>query len=496
LWVLPYLILGCAWAFTNPPGAAPDESDHLVKALAAARLDLGRPFEGSLGEDPIAVRNASIARVVSVPARLAPDGYSCTAFQPTMTAACLAAAATPGQDGLVERVTPVGAYPVPLYVPIGLAANLASTPGEAFRFARLAALAMSCGLLYLAVWHAGRWLGRPSSLGIALAMTPMAVFATASVSTSGIEITSAIAVTAVVLVSTRNPASLRATSTSAILGSAGAALILSRQLGIVAMAMLSLVLLARGGFPVLWGELRRGRPALILAAVAVLLSTVFLVGWERRFDHPALTGQVSLASAAAWTRQVPFHVESAIGRFGWLDTMLPVPALYLWLAVTACVVGAALLVARRADLATLVLAALWLGLVSLVTYSIVFYPIGAGLQGRHLLALYALIPCLATLVLLERPPPIGRQVQLRTTVIIAAVVPLVQLLAWYANGRRYSVGEGGRWWFIPASEWSPPGGWVAWMLAVVLATSMMVGLLLYAGYSAAPPRIRPQREDG
>src|SRR5690348_4636015 len=87
--VLPYLLLGLVWALANPAIAAPDEDAHLVKALGMARFDIGVP--GPPAADPAslgAVRNASITRVVEIPARLDPAGYACFFFRPDVTAGC------------------------------------------------------------------------------------------------------------------------------------------------------------------------------------------------------------------------------------------------------------------------------------------------------------------------------------------------------------------------------------------------------------------------
>ena len=41
-------LLLAAWVFANPPGAAPDERAHYVRALGAGHLELaGRTFEPS-----------------------------------------------------------------------------------------------------------------------------------------------------------------------------------------------------------------------------------------------------------------------------------------------------------------------------------------------------------------------------------------------------------------------------------------------------------------
>ena len=59
--MLPYVLLALVWAVTNPPDGSPDEHDHLIKALAAARLDLGVPYAGQPYDDsPGAIRNESM----------------------------------------------------------------------------------------------------------------------------------------------------------------------------------------------------------------------------------------------------------------------------------------------------------------------------------------------------------------------------------------------------------------------------------------------------
>src|SRR5258706_200979 len=83
--------------------------------------------------------------------------------------------------------------------PLGVAARIASTPSGAFHAARLVSLLIATILLFAAVWHLARSLGRWSTLGLVVALTPMAIFASASVSTSGMEIMSAVALAAVMI---------------------------------------------------------------------------------------------------------------------------------------------------------------------------------------------------------------------------------------------------------------------------------------------------------
>ena len=76
---------------------------------------------------------------------------------------------------------------------------------------RLVVLAASALLLWLACWHLVRWLGPRSLVGVALLMTPMAVFCLGILNTSAVEILGAAGMAAVVAVYARRPESLSRT---------------------------------------------------------------------------------------------------------------------------------------------------------------------------------------------------------------------------------------------------------------------------------------------
>ena len=494
LFVVPYVLLGLAWLGSNPVAAAPDEDAHLVKALGIARFDIGEPLGTRVdGPTPGAVRNASITRVVSIPAALDPSGYTCFQFEAQVTADCQPAhpapPTTPAPSGDVRVATTVGAYPPFAYLPMGLAARAASTPSQAFTQGRLVVLAETTALLWLACHHLVRWLGRRALLGVAVALTPVAVFCTAILNTSGLEIFGALGVAAAVAVATRRPESLTARGTQALVLGSGSALVLSRQLGLVTMAALVLLLLAVGGWPVVWAALRRGSWLLVTAVTLLAVQVVAVVGWELLYDHPVLLGPwVSRQSLVDFVDQLPQLVHEGVGWFGWLDTRMPTWFTSLWAGIVAGLVGAALVLGSRRDrviLAGLVLAGL---VVAYVTYSRVFHPVGAGLQGRHMLPFFVIVPVLAGIVVSER---LTRRT-LTLLPVLAVVLPALQLTGLYLNGRRYAVGmTGGPLWFPPAARWSPPLGWVPWLvLGLVACLAMGVGWLWIARSCPAAERPR------
>jgi hypothetical protein len=472
--VLPYVLLGLAWVGSNPPGAAPDESDHLIKALAAGKLDIGEKLEDRLGETPIARRNISISRVVTIPGALAPDGYGCFAFNSQQTAACLPVE-RPGISGSVERVTTVGAYPPFAYVLPGVAARRAVSPYGAFRLARLTLLMMCSGLLLIGAWHLVHWLGRWSLVGALVGLTPMAVFSASIVSTSGLEISAAFAVAAVVVTASRRPASLADTRTLAALAGTGTCLILSRQTGIVTFAVVMMAEIFRTGWQPLRQAATRCPRAVIGSVSTLMLSTMLLAAWEFMYDKPAETGRVF--SYAAWMRfldQAFGIIHSGIGVFGWLDTPLPLWAVACWSAVAVLSCGMALMLGNRRDRWCLGLVLLATLAVTYVTYATMFHSITASLQGRHMLPLFVFSPTFAGVVLVERLRRDAPDAVTRLYNTVAVTMGILQFVAVYCNARRYAVGTRGSMLFFNAPAWSPRFGWLVWLFLAAAGSLLLV----------------------
>ena len=85
---------------------------------------------------------------------------------------------------------------------------------------------------------------------------------------------------AVVAVYARRPESLAHTATQAVVLVSGTALVLSRQLGIGTMAVLTAVLLLLGGWRDVWAGLRERRPVTWAAVLVPALSTVAVMVWS------------------------------------------------------------------------------------------------------------------------------------------------------------------------------------------------------------------------
>jgi hypothetical protein len=479
LFVLPYLILQLAWLGSNPPGSAPDESDHLVKALGMAHLDIGSKYLGPpVNASDVAQRNASISRVVSIPARLDPHGYACNAFEPNVSAACLPAA-PPSARGSIKVVTALGSYPPFLYVPIGLVAGLASTPYHAFLLGRLVCAAMAGLLLLLGSVHLVRWLGRPALIGAAIGFTPMVVFTDSMVGLSGVEISGAFAVAAVAVAALRRPESLREPGTQLLFAGVGAGLILSRQLGVVTFGAIFVLLVLRLGWRYFWTLVREHRPA-FLASVAVLVAAAAAIAaWERGYDHPSHTGSIFTAKAVhVFDVQNYSVLQSAVGNFGWLDTLLPRWCFVTYFILLIVLVGAAIMLGGAADRWTLVGWLVATVVLAYVTYATVFYPVQAGLQGRHVLPFFMLVPLLAGVVVAERFGELDPAALRRFVTVVAVFMPVLQFVGLYENARRYAVGLDGPIFFLRHSDWHPVLGWPPWLLIGAVGAALLVASVL------------------
>lgn len=489
LLVLPYLVLSLMWAISNPPGAAPDETDHLVKAIGNARGSIGVAAPAlPTGSAPILERNNSTTRSFQVPADLDPTGYTCFAFHGRITADCQPGA-TPAASGDVTLSSSLGAYPPFLYVPIGLAALTTDSPGAAILASRLVVLAMSSLLLLLGLAHLIRWLGRSSVLGVVALMTPVVVFLDGSISPSAIELAAATCVAAVVSVALVEPGTVHLRATQWTLGVGGVVLALSRQLGLLALAAFVLVLLVGIGWPHVRRLVTRHQLSFVVPVVAMGLASVLVLWWERTYDRPAAVGTPFDADAVSPFVATAYDVlASGIGTFGWLDTPMPGPATGLWICLWVLVVSLAVLTARRRNAAVVSLVVVGTGLLALAIYASAFHPIGAAIQGRHFLPVFSLALVLAGALL---PRNLPARAMNRLFWAVGTIAAIVQVVGIYANGRRYAVGTKGPTWWVPDARWEPVLGWWPWLGGAVLAAALL-GVVV-VGFR---PRTRPAPASG
>src|SRR5258708_11118343 len=89
-----FLLLALAWVVGNPPGSAPDEPEHYIRALSVGNGQLLGDTTGATPMGPQDERQAAfmhqITRQVRVPPTLAaPATWFCTVIDHSSSARCL-----------------------------------------------------------------------------------------------------------------------------------------------------------------------------------------------------------------------------------------------------------------------------------------------------------------------------------------------------------------------------------------------------------------------
>lgn len=480
LLVACYALLALAWVFGNPPGAAPDERDHYLRAMAVAGGDLhGRPNPELEGQPKSLPKEAGApaleelwlkkgARVVTVPPGLAPVEWGCDAFKSVQDASCVLGQTSPA--GPVDATTTVGTVEPALYLLPGLAARLGHEPAGALRLARLANGTLVLALLATAaalLWPPG---GSALALtGLLVAVTPMVIFTGAALSPSGPEIAASICFFSAVLRLGRGDGH-RMVWVAA--GVSGALLALSRSLGPVWILLMVGIVVACHGWRRSWRTVRDGGRYAAAVGGAIFVTTMSTVLWERSYQPGIdVDGKYFWHNVPVTFGTLPNILRDLVGVFGWLDTVLPNAAYLAWAAmlVVLVAVGAAAGTGRQrivlAAVPVVVVLAILLISAGLLRQN------GFEIQGRHVLALAAVLPLLAAELVAAHAAERGTPRAALLLPVFAVPALVVQVVAWYSNARRYAVGTNGPIWFFGHSRWSPPGTWVLWSAVVAVGAA-------------------------
>ena len=501
---LPRLLLGGAWAalllawvFGNPPGAAPDEPYHVVKALGTVDgQGAGRPPPGP----PAPVRAqqqqfaADWARVYRLPGRESgPVEAGCFAFYVEADASC--ATPFPTSADALYSAGYVGPAPPAPYVLPGLAAEQFGAGDPELLAARAVPASAALALLAAA---AALSPGAARLAGLAVATTPMLLFLAATVGPSGLEVAAAVCTVAAALALARGrvaddaPRGTRwerpGNGAFAAAAVGGSVLVLARTLGpvwLVGAAVLVLLVARPGGRVGLLRDPRTWLTALPLAAAGA-----FQCWWLLTRTPP---GSVGPAEARGFLRpavqRLPEAASQLVGRFGWLDTALPPPLVLGWGVLLAGLVVAALALGPPRHAAPLLVAAAAVPGLFVVLDAATQWPFGFAVQGRYVLPLAVALPLVAAeaLATATRGRRWGRLGALAAAAVVVATAG-VHAVAWWVNARRYATGTDGPWLFWRADDYAPLAGWAPWASAAALG----VALLVLAGLAALRPD-RPTR---
>jgi hypothetical protein len=479
--VSAWALLLCAWVVGNAPFASPDEPEHFVRAIGVSTGHLiGRREAGARTGGATAIQlawTAQAARVVSLPADLNPEPFTCDLGPGEHDAACQNA--VDPRSPPVTLVTAVGNYqPLPYLLP-ALALRAGHSASSALRLARAAAALLALGLLAVALFALyDAQSPRVSILGLLLAVTPMVLFCAASLNGSGTEIAGAVAFFSCLLrVSRPGSTGARWWTLTAI---SGAVLALSRSSGPAWLVLLALVALGWSGaraFAHRWTATRAPRVAAIVLVLAVALNRI----WESLYGShtPLDTSQLHaglVAGAHEWWKAL----TDLVGKFGYVDVRLPLIVPVVWLGLVAALLASAVVVSRGRQLRALAALTLTALVGPTVFYALIIRPTGFGLQGRHVLPLLVALPLLAGEAVYRNRERIRASWLRALAAAIPPAVAVMQAIAWYVNARRYAVGGTGPGWFLPSAAWAPPGGWWVWLVTVALASACLGSLALAA----------------
>ena len=188
-------LLLAAWVVATQPWQAPDEASHYQRAMSIANgRILGPKLDYTTAPGtPTQLRFIDHdTRGVLMPARLSPPNVVCMNGKPDVTGSCL-------------EEDPNGNFPPLVYFLPAAALSVSHDASTAIWLARVvigASLAspFCCSALAL-LWDGTGW----SILGLFAAITPMVLFTSSIMNSSGPQIASCVAFTAAILRITRSP---------------------------------------------------------------------------------------------------------------------------------------------------------------------------------------------------------------------------------------------------------------------------------------------------
>ncbi len=487
MWLVSFGVLFvavAAWSFASPLGSGPDEPAHLVRAASLVR---GQLVGQDLPHPTNAQKSTVIVQVPEVFASLETH-VGCFQFKPAVPAGC--PKPLNGSTHTVSVETYVGRYPPLYYVLVGLP-TLALVSVKGIYAARLVSGALSAAMLALAIISLRRCRGAPLLAGgVALAITPMALYLASVINPSGLEIASAISAwTAAMALASQRPPDV----TPSIVGALGisiSVLVLTRALAPLWVLFILAAIVGVGSATPL-GDLLRRRYVQGWLAVCVLAGVLSLV-WDL-LANPFLTEPGSPLPAGTTEggifrlalERLDLLVTSSIGQFGWLDASSPYVVIVLWLgALGAVVLIGACLAHRRAAAVVIGTVLAW---VVLPTVMILTTARQDGIlgQGRDFMGLAVGVPIVAAAIAGERFS--DRRATLRLTALIVSLTAVCQVVDFYATLRRYTVGTGGP---IDAFSsvvhgWAPPVP--AALLFAVFIIAMVAFAFILRGAALAQP---------
>lgn len=480
VWVSAFFAL---WALATPHWTPPDSVAHHMRAYGAGHGQV-------VLEDPGFVEGLPFATlgVNTVPAGLlgSATSVSCYAFQPEVSAGCIAPIGTDATQ--VEYLNPLGQNPPLYYLATGWPSRLVDLP-DAVTANTVAALLLAA--LFVA-WALGaaRGMRRPALAvtAVVAGCTPTVLYFGGALNPNSLEITTAMAMGACSMAFLSDPDTPwgRSMLKRALL--AATVMALTRMLAPVwILCWGAFVLLAhgrRGGRAVFT---RANVPWLalpVLGAAAQAAWTLLRVG---QVEGPEPAADLSLV--AAWKESMnqidAVSLGQAVGVFGWGDTPLRAGLTHYYVVAGVFLVAACwLLLSRRASVAlALFVAASYL--LPIALQAMQWNSNGPVWQARYTMPLLVLVPIAALFLASgseELSPVLWSRVRLVFPALLA-VLAWVQVAAYLTQLRRNVDGLSGD---TFDGDWSPALG--APVLAALLAGGVVATLVVMVRLYWRQPR--------
>jgi hypothetical protein len=470
-WVLCFLaffLVTGSWSLATPPYASPDEPSHVFRAAAVVRGQL-------LVEEKVRGATGDAQQVPRGLVKSAQE-VACFAFSPNITADC--GTYSPSDPVLVETQSGAARYNPFYYALVGWP-SLFSTGDTGLYVMRLVSAALCSLALAGAMTSALRW-GRARVLGVGLvvAFTPMAAFLAGVVNPNGFEIALAACVWTSGLALWLNGGRDHGVLLRRI-GISGAAMVLTRGLSPLWLAVIlgTLVLLLAG--PVLRDLLRR-RATYVWGAV-VVVATAASAAWTLAAGADQIPDTQPDSSFPAAVRVVleamPWAQQQYVGTFGWTDTYSPHYSLVVWTVLAGGLVLIAVLTGRRRhvwSLLALLAVTFWLPVLLEASQ---FNKLGLFWQARYNLP-FAMGIVLVACALIARFRVLREMIDGRLVAVVLPLALSVHAACFYWALRRYQVGYSAP---LSAFEgaWAPPlGSWTMVAIQVVGLVGVWLTLAL------------------
>lgn len=479
--------LSGVWAVANPMAAAPDEPAHIVRAAALVRGAELVPAETG-------VWTADVPRIYGLTHAMP----GCYAFRKAEPASCLEV--DWGDVAALEpATTSAGNYNPLYYAVVGLPALLEPRNADLYLMrlasAALAALCLALGLRSVAESPRRRW----TTLGVAVALTPMAVFVNSTVNPNALETSAGLGLWLTLVVALRDPDPALATRRWWRAGVLVVLLVNAKAFSPLYLAIIVLAAVALAGWRPLRRALadRRSWPGIVLGVAGSAAAVL----WTLRagaVSGAGVTRFPELDTARALNnvlRLTTFYLEGQMGRFGWLDTPAPGTVYLLLAAGLGVLVVLALAAGRGREVAVLAVVMLLVVALPVVLQVPNATQVGLPWQGRYLMAVSVGVPLLAGLVLDRRLAPGSTPWAGRAAGIVLGAVGVAHVMSFWENLRRYVAGTDAPWFEPVENPWTPALPEPVLLAAAVAATVATLVLLGWLGSGHRPePAEDPARE--